>query len=131
MDTFFQAVAIVLLSVILSLVLKKTNSGIGELLSILVCGMVILVSLHFITPVMDFIRRLEQVTHLDTGMVKIILKVVGVSITAEIAELICNDSGNNALGKTLQILASFMIIVLSVPLLSSLLDFIEEVINRL
>jgi hypothetical protein len=52
-------------------------------------------------------------------------------MTAEIAELICADSGNQALGKSVQILASFVIIVIAIPLFTALLDLIEEVITRL
>ena len=131
MDTFYRAVAIVLISIILVVIVKKTNSEIGQLLSILVCGMVILAAINYLQPIMDFVHRLEQITKLDSNLIKIILKVVGVTTTAEIAELICADSGNQALGKSVQILASFVIIVIAIPLFTALLDLIEEVITRL
>jgi stage III sporulation protein AD len=131
MDTFYRAVAIVLISIILVVIVKKTNSEIGQLLSILVCGMVILAAINYLQPIMDFVHRLEQITKLDSNLIKIILKVVGVTMTAEIAELICADSGNQALGKSVQILASFVIIVIAIPLFTALLDLIEEVITRL
>lgn len=126
---YFQTVAAVLLAVILVLVLKKGGSGIGELLSLAVCAMVIIMAMEYIGPVAELIRSIEQIAFLDNQIVKNLLKIVGVSLTAEIAELICNDSGNQAMGKALQLLASVVVVSLSVPLMTDLLEMIEGVLG--
>lgn len=131
MEYFFQAVAAVLLTALLIQVLRNHNKGIGELLSVLVCGMVILTAISYIKPVLDFARSLRNMGSLDSDMMKTVLKVVGVSVTAEIAELICNDSGNSAMGKALQFLATAVIICLSIPMLTSLLNLIEGILGEL
>lgn len=131
MEQFLQVVAAVLLTVILVLCLKQSQTGIGQLLSILVCGMVIISAAAYIKPIVDFVRTVQQMSMVDSGMLNILFKVVGVSITAEIAELICSDSGNSAMGKTVQFLASAVVVWLSVPLMSSLLELIEGVLSDL
>ena len=45
--------------------------------------------------------------------------------------MICEDSGNGALGKALQFLASAVILYLSLPLLSKLLDIVEGMLDNL
>lgn len=131
MEHYFQAVAAVLMTVILVLCLRKNQSGIGEMLSLLVCAMVIVCASSYIEPVINFADRIQQLGMVDSQMLKILFKVVGVCVTAEITELLCNDSGNAALGKTIQFLASAVVICMSLPLLESLLELIEGVLNEL
>lgn len=131
MEEFFKAVALVLLAVILVLVLKTGSEGIGRLLSLLVCAMILTLAVRFLEPVMDFIRSVQRLGDIDGQMLTIILKVVGISVTAEIAGLICDDAGNAAMGKTLQLLATAVIVYLSLPMLTGFLQLIEGILNRL
>ena len=131
MEQYFQAIAAVLLVVILVLCLKKCQTGIGELLSLLVCGMLTVSAASYLEPVMDFMRTVQQLSMVDSQMLHILFKVVGVSVVAEISELICSDSGNSAMGKTLQFLASAVVLWLSVPLMTALLELIEGVLSEL
>lgn len=131
MEQFFRAVALVLLAVVFVLILKNSAKGIGELLSLQVCCMVIGLAIRYIEPVMDFIDTVQQFGSLDRQVLNILLKVVGVSVTAEIAALLCDDSGNSAMGKAIQFLATATIIFLSLPMLTSLLQLIEGILKRL
>ena len=131
MDHFLQVLAAVLLAVILVLCLKQSQTGIGQLLSLLVCGMVIISAAAYIKPVIEFVNSVQRMSMVDSGMLNILFKVVGVSVTAEIAELICSDSGNSAMGKTVQFMASAVVVWLSIPLMSSLLELIEGVLSDL
>lgn len=131
MDHFLLVVAAVLLAVILVLCLKQSQTGIGQLLSLLVCGMVIISAAAYIKPVVEFVNSVQRMSMVDSGMLNILFKVVGVSVTAEIAELICSDSGNSAMGKTVQFMASAVVVWLSIPLMSSLLELIEGVLSDL
>ena len=131
MEGYFKAVGATLVAVILILVLRREGREIGQLLSVLACVLVTMVALSFFRPIADFIQTLKQVGNLNGEMVSILLKVVGISVTAEVASLICDDSGNSALGKTLQLLAAAVILCLSVPLLNQLLGLIEGIIGCL
>jgi stage III sporulation protein AD len=76
-------------------------------------------------------QRLQKIGALNQELLNILLKIVGICFTAEIAGLICEDSGNGALGKALQFLASAVILYLSLPLLSKLLDIVEGMLDNL
>lgn len=128
---FFQAVAAVLLAVILVLVLKAGNPGIGGLLSVLTCSIVLIAALSNIRPIADFLGAVEAVAELDNSLVKTLFKIVGISVTAEIAELICTDAGNHAMGKALQFLATGVIICLAIPMMTAFLNLIEGILRGL
>lgn len=130
MDMFLQVTAAVLLAVIIVLVLGKQDKELALLLTIGVCCMVILVSGVYLEPVIRFLRQLREVGHLDSSFLEILLKVVGIGLVAEIASLVCSDAGNGTLGKALQMLASFVILWLSIPLLNSLLELVREILEE-
>ena len=120
-----------MIALVLILTLKKQGGEIGLILSVLVCCMVGLLALGFLEPLMKFFQKLHKIGSLDTGFLRILLKIVGVCFTSEIAGYICEDAGNSALGKILQFLASAVILYLSLPLLTRLLELIEEILGYL
>ncbi len=131
MGSFFTAVAGVLLTVILILTLQKQGKETSLLLSVLACCMVGALAVSFLQPVMDFFAKLQAIGNLDSTMLQTLLKVVGISMTAEIAGLICADSGNGSLGKILQFLASAVILWLSIPMLTALLELVEDILGKI
>lgn len=131
MERFYQATACVLVAVILILTLRKQGNEIALVLSVLLCCMVGFMAAGFLEPVVRFMQRLQKIGALNQELLNILLKIVGICFTAEIAGLICEDSGNGALGKALQFLASAVILYLSLPLLSKLLDIVEGMLDNL
>lgn len=131
MERFYQTTACVLVAVILILTLRKQGNEIAFVLSVLLCCMVGFLAAGFLEPVVRFMQRLQKIGALNQELLNILLKIVGICFTAEIAGLICEDSGNGALGKALQFLASAVILYLSLPLLSKLLDIVEGMLDNL
>lgn len=131
MERFYQAAAGILVAVILILTLRKQGNEIALLLSVLVCCMVAFTAAGFLQPVITFLQRLQKLGSLNVEFLSILLKIVGICFTAEIVGLVCEDAGNAALGKVLQFLASAVILYLSLPLLTKLLDLVEGILENL
>lgn len=130
MDLFLQASAAVLLALILILTLNKQSKELSTLLSLAVCVMVALIAISFLRPVIDFLHQLETLSQLDNGMLEILLKVVGIGLLGQLSTLICEDSGNSAMGKALQVLTSAVILWLAVPLLQELVLLVKEILGE-
>lgn len=128
MIIFLKATAGVLISIVICIAISKQGSDFSLLLTIAVCCMIITAAISFIEPVINFIHKLESIGQLNGDMLGILLKAVGTGLLAEIAGLICADAGNASMGKTLKFLASAVILCMSVPLFSSLLDLVEEIL---
>jgi len=131
MAAFLQVSGGVLLTAVLCLTLSKQNKDISVILGIGVSCMVLTVMAVYLEPVLDFVGHLQQLAGLDGGVLEIPLKAVGIGLIAEIAGLICADSGNTALGKGLQILAASVVMWLSLPLMRSLLELIQSMMGDL
>ncbi len=121
----------ILLTLVLILVLQKQGKETALLLSVLVCCMAGGLALGFLRPVLDFMGKLQALGALDHTMLQTLLKVVGIAITSEVAGLICTDAGSSSLGKILQFLASCVILWLSLPMLTRLLDLVEGILGKL
>ena len=130
MDQFVRIVAGVLLTVLLTVLLNKQGKDMALLLTAAVCCMVITVVVTYLEPVLAFVKELQAIGSLDSNMVRILLKTVGVSLVAEVASLICADCGNSALGKAVQILAIAAVLWLSLPLLQALMDMIQKILGE-
>ncbi len=131
MEGFFQTAAGILLTVVMILALGKQSSHTAVLLSILVCCMAGMVAVGFLKPVIEFMQKLRDIAGLDKTMLQTLLKVVGIALVSELAALICSDAGSGALGKAVQYLASAVILWLSIPMLSTLLELVENILGGL
>ena len=131
MAGYWEVAAVVLLAVIFILTIGKKQSDLAIVLSVGVCAMVAIVTVGYLRPVVVFVQRLQSLGTLDGDMVSILLKAVGIAFTAEIASLVCTDAGNAALGKSLQLLAAVVIVYLSLPMLTALLELVEEILGGL
>lgn len=131
MTGYLQVIAGALVAVVLGLALSKQGKDITLLLGLAVCCMVLAAAIAYLKPVMEFITKLKSIGQLDSQWISVMLKAVGIGLIAELSSLICADSGNSALGKTIQILASAAILWLSVPLMSALMDLIQKILGEI
>ena len=131
MDILLKAVAGVLLAVIASLILSRQGKDFSILLVISVCCMICSAAVEYYLQIFEFIGTLERIGNLNSELISIILRAVGIGILTEITVLICSDSGNAALGKVIQMLSSAVIIWLCIPLFTELLGLVEGILNYL
>ena len=129
MTAFWQGAAMVLLAVILCLALGKQGKEMGLLLTLAVCAIVGTLAIGYMRPVIEFVQQLRAIGQLDIGMLEILLKVVGIGIIGEIVSMVCSDAGNAALGKSLQLLSTAVILWLSLPLLTQLLELMQQILG--
>lgn len=131
MDVLWKAIAGILITVIISLILSRQNKDFSIILVICVCCMICSVAIGYYRQIFQFVRKLEFAGNLNSEMISIILKSVGIALLTEITVLICSDSGNAALGKVIQILSSAVMLWLCIPLFSELLELVEKVLGYL
>ena len=131
MDIFLKATAGILITTVLCLALAKQGKDYSLLLTITACTMVIIAAITFISPILAFINRLQAMAQWQNDMMQILLKAVGIGLISEVTSLICNDAGNAALGKSLQIIATSAILWLSLPLITELVALLERILGAI
>lgn len=131
MDVYFKTIGGAMIALILCLALSRAGKDYGLLLGVLSCCMILMAVVAYLEPIVAFFLDLVDLIPMDSSILQVLLKTVGISIVGEIAAMICTDSGNSALGKALQLLTSVLILWLSLPLLQTLLDMIRQILEAL
>lgn len=128
---FLRCAAAAIISVVLILTLRGKNSEIALTVSLACCCLIAVCAVNILAPVMDFIDTLCSKGELDRQMLSILLKIVGIGFLGELSATVCADSGNSAIGKMLQILASAVVLYLALPLFSALLELVERILGSI
>ena len=131
MNQIFKICATVLIACVISLVIEKKEKDLAVILTLCSCCCVIVFSLSFIRPVVDFIHSLERIASIDQQALQILFKVVGISLVSEMSSMICQDAGRSALGKTVQICATIIILWISLPLFTKLIELVSKIMEGL
>lgn len=130
MDVFWKALGTALVSVVLTLALERQSKDFSLLLTLAVCGMTALAAVTFLRPVLDYLGELCAMADLQQGMLYALLKVFGIGMSGEIAASVCSDAGNSSLGKGLRFLSNAAILYLSIPIFSSLMDLLNQILRE-
>ena len=131
MDDFWRTTALVLLTVILSLSLDKTERDISAVMGIVALCIAACTAVTILEPVLNYLVELQSLVHLPDDLISILMKAVGIALVAELSASICADAGNASLGKILQILGGAVVLTLSVPMFRTLMTIIREMIGGL
>ena len=130
MELYLQSVALILISAVLGLLLKGYHPSFMPILS-LTAGCLVLAGLvRYLQPVAALLRQIRDLADISSPMLSALLKAVGISLIAQLTELICRDAGQNALGKVISMLSNAAILWVSLPLIEALLELMQEVLGK-
>jgi len=131
MEIFWKAAAVIVLTVILEAAVGKSEKDIAAVLSVTACCIVMTVAMQYLSEVITFLRELAGWFGGSESLMERMLKMSAVALVTELTSLISADAGNSSLGKAANILGNATILYLSVPLMDSLLQIIQEITGSL
>lgn len=131
MDVFFRCTAAALVTVVLTMTIRPHSQQIALVLAMVACCMIAWSAVKLLSPVVRFLQQVKLSAQLDDTFVSMLLKIVGIGLLGEICASVCTDSGNSAIARCMQLLAVSVILYLSLPLFSSLLELIERILGEL
>lgn len=120
----FQLIGIALITAVAALILKGTKPELA--LAVTIAGSVILLLFAFeiLKDSVSLFGKIATTTGIDSALIKIILKMIGIGYLVEFSSGILSDFGQNALADKLIFCGKIMILVLSVPILENVLSLI-------
>lgn len=111
--------------VILALQLKNIKSEYSFVIMIVGCVIIFFYSISGIIKVVEILKKIINDTGINDEQIIILLKIMGISYIAEFVSDIAKDSGYSALSNQIQIYGKITILVVSVPILESLINCIN------
>ena len=111
-----------LAGVMLALMLRQQKSEYALYISLAAAVLILVFSAGRLAAVMETIQKIEAYIRIDSAMVKILVKMIGITYVAEFATGICRDAGFGALGNQIEMFARLSLMAVSVPVLLALLE---------
>lgn len=111
--------------VVLALMLRQQKSEYALYISLTAAILILVFSVNRLTIVMETIQKIEEYIHIDSAMIKILIKMIGITYVAEFATGICKDAGFGTLGSQIEMFAKLSIMAVSVPVLLALIETVE------
>ena len=131
MELFWKTVAAALVSGILNLMLEKQNRDFSLLVSLAASAMILLAAAKFLDPVITFLGKLEEMGGLSSDLLLSLIKIFGIGMAGEMAASVCADAGSSAVGKGLRFLTNGAMVYLSIPIFSSLIELLVQILGEL
>ena len=124
----FTVIAFVLISLFLVLVLKNHGSEYALLLSVLAGCLALVFITTEIYPHLEELKDRLSDFGVDSSLVKYLFKVFGICYITRFAAELCEDFGQTSLSGKIDFAGRATVLILSVPLLSSVLEIAATLI---
>lgn len=129
MGTVFQVAALGLVTACLCLVVRPQSGAVGLLLSLAACISILALGIRFFAPVLTVVEKLRTLTGISSGATAPMIKVAGIGILTQISGAVCEDAGEQALKRAVEIAGVFLAIYVSLPLLTAVMELMEETLG--
>ena len=124
----FRITAFAVCGAVLSLVLKEYKPHMAVCLGILCALFLFLEVLQQINYIFVSARSIASGLSVNGEYIETIIKIIGVSYISRFGTEICRDAGQNAIAANLELAGKIIIVVLSLPLLISVINLILGVL---
>ncbi|MCC8081996.1 MAG: stage III sporulation protein AD [Lachnospiraceae bacterium] len=111
--------------VVLALMFRQQKSEYALYISLGAAVLILILSVEKLGSVVETVRNIQSYIQLDSAMIKILLKMIGITYVSEFAAQICRDAGFGALGSQIEMFAKLSIMAVSVPVLLALIETVE------
>ena len=124
MTEIFKIIGVAFVTAIAAVILRSTKPELS--FAVTVTGIVVI--LIFLVDAMQsalaIFQEIGRLTGVENGLIKVLLKIVGVGYLTEFGAGILNDFGSNAIADKVSLGGKLIIILLSLPVIESLLHMI-------
>ena len=125
----FKIVGVGLLTLICYVVVKPIKPDIAIFISLAGGCVILIFCIDSLVSVISAITGIFEKTGLNNSLFKSILKIIGIGYLTEFASGLCIDSGNSSLSDKILFAGKLCILVLSLPIITNLLNIIVEILQ--
>lgn len=125
----FQLVGIAIITAVAALLLRGTKPELAFAVTIAGGIILLLFAFEIFKGSLSIFQKITDATGIESSIIKILLKMVGIGYLVEFSAGILNDFGQNALGDKLVFCGKIIVLVLAVPILESVLNLIVKLLE--
>ncbi len=120
-----KIVGVAFITAISAVLLRSTKPELSFAVTITGVIVILLFIVDALKGTLLAFSAITEMTGIENGLLKILLKIVGVGYITEFGAGILNDFGSNAIADKVALAGKLTIVILSLPVLESLLSLIK------
>ena len=128
MDEIIKIIGIGLIALVIVVILKQYRPEYTIYVSIIAGVLILFLAMQKLSGIINLLQSISDKTYINKQFLGILLKITGIAIITEFAVSICSDAGEKAIASKIEIGSKVIIIAMSIPIISSLLELIIEIL---
>ena len=123
-----KIIGVGLIALIIIILLKQYKPEFVIYVSLITGALILVMVLDKLTGIVDLLSNLSSKAGVSSQFLGILLKITGIAFLTEFAVSICNDAGESAIANKIDLGGKIIIIAISVPIISALLELIIKIL---
>ena len=123
-----KIIGIGLIALIIIILLKQYKPEFAIYISLLTGVLILLLVADELSGIISLLQSFADKVSINSTFLVLLIKITGIAFLSEFAVSICKDSGEAAIASKIEIGTKIIIISMSIPIISSLLEIILEVL---
>ncbi|MCI8641465.1 MAG: stage III sporulation protein AD [Clostridia bacterium] len=123
-----KIIGIALIALIIIIMLKQYRPEYAIFISILTGILILFLVMDRLAGIIQLIQNVEDKFSINTQFIALLIKITGIAFLSEFAVSICKDSGEAAIASKIELGSKIIIISMSIPIISSLLEVILRIL---
>ena len=126
MDIFVKCVLIAIVTAVVATMIKRYLPEVSTIILIIAVAAIFISLGHILGEVFDFVENLAEIAGISNELLNPVFKVSAIAILSRIACDICRDVGASSLVTVVELCASAVAIILSLPLFNMVIGLITR-----
>ncbi len=123
-----KIIGIGLISLIIIVILKQYRPEFVVYVSLIAGVLILSIVLSKISAIVELLKSLTNATSINGQFLTLLIKITGIAFLTEFAVSICKDTGESAIANKIDIGGKVVIVGMSIPIISGLLETIVKVL---
>ena len=128
MEEIIKIIAIGLISLVIIIILKQYKPEFTIYASVIAGVIILFMVLNRLEGIINLLKSISIKSGINNQFLELLLKITGIAFLAEFAINICKDAGETAIASKIEIGCKVIIVSMSIPIFSCLLDIITKLI---
>ncbi len=123
-----KIIGIALIALIIIVLLKQYRPEFTIYISLLTGALILMLVMDKLTGIINLLQSLSNKASINTSFLLLLIKITGIAFLSEFAVSVCKDSGEAAIANKIEMGTKIIIISMSIPIISSLLEIILKIL---
>lgn len=121
----FRIIGVAFVTAVAAIVLKSSKPELSFAVTVTGVIIILIFVADMLQNTVNIISSIAGMTGIENGLIKILLKIVGIGYLTEFSAGLLNDFGSNAVADKVTLAGKLTILVLSLPVIESVLGLIR------